>query len=288
LVQFLPTEDKPDAHAPSSPILLYNVKKESANRRLPLLPPGLKLAHAPFQATSAAPRPSGNLPFHEVIALSPGRYHDISTTFTVADIDRQPRPLGDDGESPRRRQQGNPHYILGVQINDAGAWSASIVSWEPSIFDGLYVLDRVKLTGFEVKTNPFTPDKDLITKKGHTIERITPILSTTWTLDRLLALLRTQVASRRSGRFALVNANIYKMKTQPSANLPYTQYILRDGAVSGFGRFYGHFADLAAAMLDGTTLTLVQPRAELEGAPGEEAVVLTLDDQLDPMCAIAQ
>jgi hypothetical protein len=152
------------------------------------------------------------------------------------------------------------------------------------------VLDRAKITGFELKANTFAQIKDMIIKKGHKIERVPPILTTAWSLDQLLLLLRSLVPSRRTGRFALVKATIYNMKKQPSAGLPYTQFVLQSVLMghSGYGHFYGSLADAAADIAEGTTITLVQPKVELEGAAGNETVVLTLDDTFDPPCAIAQ
>lgn len=164
-----------------------------------------------------------------------------------------------------------------------------VVSWEAAAFDGLNVLDRAKITGFELKQNTFAQAKDMIFKKGHKIERVAPVLTLPWSLEQLLLLLNSLVASRRTGRFALVKATLYGMKKQPSPSLPYTQFVLQSATSghSGYGRFYGSLADEAELIAEGTEITLVQPKVELEGNPGNEAVILTLDDTYEPPCAIA-
>ena len=64
-----------------------------------------------------------------------------------------------------------------------------VVSWEIGAFDKLNVLDRAKISGFELKANSFAKVKDMIIKKGHKIECVPPILTTAWSLDQLLLLL---------------------------------------------------------------------------------------------------
>jgi hypothetical protein len=151
------------------------------------------------------------------------------------------------------------------------------------------VLDRVKITGFELKQNNFAIAEDLILRKAHKIEHVIPIMTIPWSLDQLLALLRTVSASRRSGRFPLVKATLFRMNKQPLASHPYTQFVLQSELLghSGYGRFYGSLADAAENIADGTEITLVQPRVELEGETGKETVIVTLDDTFDPICAIA-
>ena len=163
-----------------------------------------------------------------------------------------------------------------------------VVSWEVA-FDGLNVLDRAKLTGFELKQNPYAQAKDMAVKRGHTIERLAPILTLRWSLEQLVLLFNSVVTSRRKGRFALVKVKLYRMKKQPSSSLPYTQFVVQSGTSghSGYGRFYGSFVDQAEEIEEGTEITLVQPKVELEGKPGEETVIVTLDDTYEPPCAIA-
>jgi hypothetical protein len=164
-----------------------------------------------------------------------------------------------------------------------------VVSWDARAFDALSVLDRAKVTGFELKKNTYATAKDMVIKKAHKIELTEPVLTLPWSLDQLLALFRTVVASRRNGRFALVTATLYRMHKQPRPNLPYTQYVLHGDMMghSGYGRFYGSLADAAEHISDGTVVTLVQPRVELEGDSGTETVIVTLDDTYEPICAIA-
>ena len=117
------------ADTTTKPIKLYDVKKvQPASRTsLPLLPPGVvvtnmprpvpplslrKYALTPRKALAAA-RPIGELSFLEATSLPSGRHGDISTTFCIADVERQPHS-GDGGGSPNRR--GPPNYILAVHV----------------------------------------------------------------------------------------------------------------------------------------------------------------------------
>ena len=151
------------------------------------------------------------------------------------------------------------------------------------------MLDRAKVTGFELKQNTYASAKDMVIKKAHKIEPVEPILTLPWSLDQLLALFRSVVVSRRYGRFALVKATLYRMHKQPAPSLPYTQFVLHSDMMghSGYGRFYGSLADAAENIADGTEITLVQAKVELEVNSGNETVIVTLDDAFDPICAIA-
>jgi hypothetical protein len=149
----------------------------------------------------------------------------------------------------------------------------------------------VKLSGFELKQSTFAGAKDLVVKKENTIERLTRTYTRPWKIDQLHGLMQQFVTSRRRGRVALVEATIYPMPNgQRAAGLPYTEYVLRskvEGGRTGYGRFYGSLADAAAGYRPGTSLTLVQPLIELEGTDADAAVLVIMDDALEPVCAIA-
>src|SRR5262245_849155 len=80
---------------------------------------------------------------------------------------------------------------------------------------------------------------DIVIKPGHTIELLPPVVTIPWSLDQLRLLLKSLVASRRFGRFALVKASISSSDQQTAKSLPYTQYALQSSARGhrGYGRF---------------------------------------------------
>jgi hypothetical protein len=147
--------------------------------------------------------------------------------------------------------------------------------------------DRIMVTNFELKTNPFAQAKDVIIKKGSKVERVKAAVTLPWQIEQAHIALTSVLASRRFGRLSIVTAKLFPMK-QPSRSLPYKQFVLQSavGSETAVGRFYGYFADIADEIAEGTEVTLVQPKVELEGPVGNETLVVILDDTMDPPCAI--